>query len=243
MSSDPARESATRVRLLVMAKSPVAGRVKTRLCPPFSLVQAAELAAAAIADTLAAAVAAVPMAARHGFILEPILVLDGRPQGWLPQLLQDTIGRPVRLRVFPQRGDGLDDRLAAAFDDAAGELPAVLIGMDTPQVTAGILVDAITELMRPGCEAVLGHADDGGWWLLGLRRADPALLQGVPMSTSTTGIAQQARLQASGLRVSLLRRLRDVDTVEDAERVAAQAPDSRFACRLEQLRLSVAATL
>jgi rSAM/selenodomain-associated transferase 1 len=243
MSSDPPRASATRIRLLVMAKSPVAGRVKTRLCPPFSFAQAAELAAAAIADTLAAAVAAVPLAARHGCTLEPVLVLDGEHQGWLPRLLHETIGEPVQLRVLPQRGDGLDRRLAAAFEDAAQDLPAVLIGMDTPQVTAGILVDAITELARPDCDAVLGHADDGGFWLLGLQRADPALLRDVPMSTSTTGMAQQARLRASGLRVSLLPPLRDVDTVEDAEHVAAQAPDSRFARSFEQLRPSVAASL
>jgi hypothetical protein len=236
MGSEQSQRGATRIRLLVMAKRPVAGRVKTRLCPPFSFAEAAELATAAIADTVAAALAAVPLAARRGFALEPVLVLDGQPHEWLPRLLADAIEGPVGLRVVAQRGEGLDCRLAAAFEDATQHLPAVLIGMDTPQVTPSILVDAIMTLADPGCDAVLGHADDGGWWLLGLRRANAALLQGVPMSTPTTGIAQQERLSASGLRVELVRGLRDVDTAEDAELVAAQAPGSRFADSFRRLR-------
>jgi hypothetical protein len=223
-----------------MAKRPVPGQVKTRLCPPFTFVEAAELARAAIADTIAAAVAAVPLAAGHGFALEPVLVLEGEPHGWLPALLAEAISGPVELRVCAQRGDGLDRRLAAAFEDAARELPAVLIGMDTPQVTAEMLVEAVTALMAPACDAVLGHADDGGWWVLGLRRSDPALLHGVPMSTPSTGTAQQARLHASDLRVGLLRQLRDVDTVEDAEHVAALSPGGRFARSFERLRPAVA---
>ena len=105
---------------------------------------------AAIADTIAAAIAAVPLAARHGFALEPVLVLEGQPQEWLPRLLAEAIEGPAELQVVPQRGDGLDCRLAAAFEDAAQQLPAVLIGMDTPQVTPFMLVDAITTLADPG---------------------------------------------------------------------------------------------
>ena len=78
-----------------MAKAPVAGRVKTRLCPPFLPAEAAELAAAAIADTLAAACAAVPLAARRGFQLEPVLVLDGTPDGRLRHFLQEDIEGPM----------------------------------------------------------------------------------------------------------------------------------------------------
>ncbi len=224
------------VRLLVMAKRPVAGRVKTRLCPPFSPAEAAELAAAAIADTLAAAFAAVPVAALRGYRLEPVLVLDGRPDGWLPPLLRHEVDGPAQMRVVPQRGDQLDSRLAAAFEDAAFDVPALLIGMDTPQVTSSTLVGAIEALAAPGCDAVLGHAEDGGFWALGLRRADPALLLGVPMSTAFTGAAQESRLAAAGLRVGVLEQLCDVDTAEDSERVAALAPASRFARTLHRVR-------
>ncbi|HEX4427679.1 MAG TPA: DUF2064 domain-containing protein [Frankiaceae bacterium] len=230
-------------RLLVMAKAPVAGRVKTRLCPPFTPGEAAELAAAAIADTLAAVMAAVPLAARRGMRVEPVLVLDGAPGSWLTRLLENEIEGQVRLPVVAQREGGLDARLAGAFQDATANLPALLVGMDTPQLTPGLLVQALETLARPGCDAVLGHAEDGGWWTLGLRKPDPALLLGVPMSTPWTGKAQQSQLIDADLTVSLLPELRDVDTVEDAEQVAGLVPGSRFARTLRGLRLPAALAL
>ena len=74
---------------------------------------------------------------------------------------------------------------------------------------------------------MFGPAEDGGFWLLGLREPDPALLLGVPMSRADTGARQLARLR--GLRVATVRTLRDVDTADDVVRVAAQAPGTRFA--------------
>ncbi len=96
--------------------------------------------------------------------------------------------------------------------------------MDTPQVTRGLLEPAL-DFGR--YDAWFGPADDGGFWALGLRDPDPALLLGVPMSVPETGAAQRARLR--NLRVGELPGLRDVDTGDDAEAVAAQAPWTRFA--------------
>ncbi|GHD87509.1 TIGR04282 family arsenosugar biosynthesis glycosyltransferase [Streptomyces naganishii] len=197
--------------LLVIAKEPRPGRVKTRLTPPFTPPEAAALAEAALADTLRA-VAAAPAARR-------VLVLDGSPGPWLPPGFD----------VVPQCSGGLDERLAAAFAGCRG--PALLIGMDTPQVTPELLT---TEF--DGCDALLGPAEDGGFWALGLAAPDPALLRGVPMSTAGTGAAQRARLVAAGLRVRDLPPLRDVDTAEDAEAVAARAPHGRFAACLARTR-------
>ncbi len=194
--------------LLVLAKAPAAGRVKTRLCPPCTPGQAAALAAAALRDTLAA-VLAVPG-------VRPLLVLDGAPPGWLPG----------GLAVVGQRSGGLDERLAGAFA-AAGSGPALLVGMDTPQVTTAGLAEAVAALQR--VDAVLGAAEDGGWWALGLRRPDPELLRGVPTSRSDTGARQRARLAGAGLRVADLEVLRDVDTAADADAVAALAPCTAFA--------------
>jgi rSAM/selenodomain-associated transferase 1 len=193
---------------VVIAKEPVPGRVKTRLTPPYTPGQAALIAESALADTLDA-VAAAPATRR-------VLALAGRPGRWLPPGFD----------VLPQRGDGLDERLANAFADVEG--PTVLIGMDTPQVTPTMLADAGTRL-EDG-DAVFGPAADGGFWLLGLRAPDPRMLLGVPMSRPDTGARQLARL--NGLRVATLETLTDVDTAEDAVRVAAQAPGTRFAAAI-----------
>lgn len=213
------RGRALAVQVLVLAKEPVAGRVKTRLCPPLRPEQAAQVAGAAIEDTLDA-VRAVPVARR-------VLVAEG-----------DL--RAPGFEVRRQRGGPLDERLAAAFDDAADDgLPTLLVGMDTPQLTPRLLAAACRALL--GSDAVLGHAVDGGWWALGLREPDGALLRGVPTSRDDTGRRQAERLRAAGLRTALLPVLRDVDTVADAQVVAAAAPASRFAAVLAGLLGAAAA--
>jgi glycosyltransferase A (GT-A) superfamily protein (DUF2064 family) len=199
------------MKLLVIAKEPVAGRVKTRLCPPLRPEQAAALAAASLADTLDVAVAAATVADA-----EVTVVLDGAPGPWLP----------AGVGVRPQAAGPFDERLAAAFDAEAGE-PALLIGMDTPQVVPGQLIEAMRELER--ADAVFGAALDGGWWALGFRRCDGAPVRGVPTSRPGTGALQRDRLRAAGLTVVELSRLRDVDVAADIPAVARLAPGGRFA--------------
>jgi uncharacterized protein len=201
--------------LMVIAKEPVPGRVKTRLTPPYSPREAAALAQAALTDTLRAALA-VPAHRR-------VLVLDGTPGAWLPPGFE----------VVPQAAGGLDERLAAAFGACRG--PAVLIGMDTPQVTPEMLRPAMDPFAWRDCSAWFGPAADGGFWALGLAAPDPELLRGVPMSQPHTGREQRARLTAAGLTVRDLPVLRDVDTAADALAVAAEAPDTRFARALARL--------
>ena len=202
--------------LVVIAKAPAAGRSKTRLTPPCTPRQAAALAEAALADTLAA-VAATP-ADRH------VVVLEGEPGPWLPP----------RFEVIAQRGAGLGERLAAAFGDVGGE--TLVVGMDTPQVTSALLAQALAELQA--ADAVLGAAPDGGYWAIGLRRADDAVFAGVPMSVPTTCAVQRERLHALGLRTRELPPLRDVDEIADAYAVAAAAPQTRFARTLAAMDLN-----
>jgi uncharacterized protein len=107
--------------------------------------------------------------------------------------------------------------------------------MDTPQVSAQDLRDAADRLGEG--DAVLGDADDGGWWLLGLRETAHAdALRDVPMSTPTTGTDTRAALVARGLRVASTTTHRDVDEVADAEAVAAAAPYGEFARVWSQVR-------
>jgi glycosyltransferase A (GT-A) superfamily protein (DUF2064 family) len=191
------------VHLLVMAKAPVAGRVKTRLCPPLTWQEAADVATAALADTLAAVAAC---GAEH-----KVLALDGAPGDWLPP----------GFTLVPQRGASFADRLANAWKDAGPF--GVQIGMDTPQVSAADL-DALLGDIRPGC-AVLGPALDGGWWAIGLAGTDPAaVFAGIPMSTPETGRLQAERLATLGLDVHLAPPMRDIDTVDDLRGVARTMP-------------------
>ncbi len=134
---------------------------------------------------------------------------------------------------MPQLGRGFDERLANAFAAVTG--PALLIGMDTPQVTPALLGTAARALHSVGVDAVLGPAEDGGWWAIGLRAADPRVFLGVSMSTDHTYDDQRARLHALGLRTSTLPRLRDVDTYADALVVAGDVPHSHFARALADL--------
>ena len=219
--SQPLPEAETRPALLVMAKAPVPGRVKTRLTPPCSARQAAELAAAALADTLKAA-AGSRLAARR------VLVLDWRPGSWIP----------AGFEIVPQRGRGLAERLAAAFDDARA--PAFLVGMDTPQLTPELL-DAGLAALEDG-DAALGPALDGGYWGIGLRHTHSDAFRGVPMGAQDTAAAQRERLAELELRTASLPLLRDVDTIEDARAVAAEAPASRFATTLTGLALALSRT-
>lgn len=198
--------------LVVIAKSPEPGRSKTRLCPPCTPAQAAMLAEAALRDTLAA-VAAAP--ARRRFV-----ALDGEPGPWLPRGFE----------VLEQRGDGLGERLGHALGAAGG--PALVFGMDTPQLTAGAIAHASERLGRGDVGAVLGPALDGGYWTIGLREPDPAAFDGVPMSSDRTCDAQRRRLAELGLRVAMLPWMRDVDTIDDAHAVAAACPGSAFATAL-----------
>jgi uncharacterized protein len=203
------------VALVVIAKAPVPGRSKTRLCPPCTPEQAAALAAAALRDTLQA-VAATPARRR-------ILALDGEPDGWLPPGFE----------LHAQRGAGLGQRLGHALQAADG--PALVVGMDTPQLSPAQLREAASRLIAPGVDAVLGPAHDGGYWTIGLRRPDAAAFTGVPMSSPSTCAVQRRRLDELGLRTAALRALRDVDTIEDAAAVADEDPQTRFAAAFRRL--------
>lgn len=219
--------------MLVLAKAPVPGEVKTRLCPPATPDQAARIAAAAFLDTLDA-VLAVPD-------VMPVVALAGDLS-----LAVSGDALSARLRattVVPQRGTTLGQRIAAAHADAAavaGQCPVLQIGMDTPQADAGLLSHCIDLLdgvgaapgvgAALGVDAALGMATDGGWWVLGVRRPELAeLIAGIPMSRSDTGLRTLAALRTAGCQVVRLPELSDVDTWEDAVAVARGVPGGRFA--------------
>jgi glycosyltransferase A (GT-A) superfamily protein (DUF2064 family) len=210
------------VVVLVVAKAPVPGQAKTRLAVTVGDSAAADIAAAALLDTLDAVVAA-PVAAR-------VVALTG-------DLESASAGSEIRSRladftVVPQRGADFAARLANAHADAAAAtdgLPVLQIGMDTPQVSGDLLAECARELLA--ADAVLGLARDGGWWILGVTDAAAAdCLRAIPMSRSDTGAVTLDALSDTVSDVKLLPTLADVDTVDDVGAVRAQCgPDSRFA--------------
>lgn len=193
--------------VLVMAKAPVAGRVKTRLGRDLGMDFAAELAAAALLDTIDACAAYSP----HGCFL----ALSGDLRGSVRGL--ELAARLTSWTIFEQVGETFAERLANAHGRVSG--PVIQVGMDTPQATAMDLHRVVTGLADH--DAVLAPAVDGGWWALALR--DPcgaSSLRVVPMSTAETFRHTRAALEMAGLRVGTAPELVDVDTQRDAALVA-----------------------
>jgi glycosyltransferase A (GT-A) superfamily protein (DUF2064 family) len=204
----------SRPTVLVVAKAPVPGLAKTRIAAEVGTDAAADLAAAALLDTLDTAV---------GSDMTVVVALTGD---------LDRAARADELRsvlaglvVVPQVGTTFGERLAKAHLDADGGDGVVQVGTDSPQLRVDDLTEAADRLTDHA--SVLGPAEDGGWWLLGVRRgSDASALATVEMSTPTTGQHTREVLPAP---IALLRTVRDVDTWGDAQVVAEEIPHSRFA--------------
>lgn len=199
--------------VVLMAKECVPGRVKTRLHPPFSLTDAARIAEASLSDTITT-LSALPVARR-------VLCLDG----------EDPPSLPPGWEVIAQTSGGLDERIAAALDACRG--PALVVGMDTPQLGA----DDVADLgdWPDEVDAWFGPAQDGGFWALALREPRGDLVRGVPMSRPDTGARQRERLEEAGLRVGTLPTLTDIDDLASLRAVAPLLPDGSLARLLRDL--------
>ncbi|WP_330232316.1 DUF2064 domain-containing protein [Nocardia sp. NBC_00508] len=213
--------------LLVLAKAPIAGFAKTRLTPPLTPREAALVAAASLLDTLESVL--------RSQVTHRVVAFTGNLRA---AERGPEIARMLdRFSVIPQRGADFGIRLANAHADAACfGTPVLQIGMDTPQIGPDVLTRAATQLAT-GETAVLGPAADGGWWALGLPTPQPArVLADVPMSTNRTGELTRAALVSCGLQVDNLPRFRDVDSFDDAVRVAADS-GGRFADTVHRMSL------
>lgn len=200
------------VHTTIIAKAPVAGLVKTRLCPPCTFERAAEIALAAITDTIDSinTIAGINSTRRT-------LLLEGARQPWMPD----------DYAIVAQRGDGLGERLRNGFADLG---PGVVTGMETPHV-AHLLAGAIDHVRR-GAD-VIGLAEDGGYWMIGLSLRTvtkiDAVFGGIPTSASTTGALQLQRLREVGDHVVSLPTARDLDTIDDLCAIADSGRPGRLA--------------
>ncbi len=192
-------------RVLVFLKEPVPGRVKTRLAAAIGEADAAAVYRACVEQTLA-----------HLRALQPHAQLCVDPPEAMARV-QAWVGRGWRLA--PQQGATLGERLSRATRQAFAEAAqrVVVIGTDSPWIGPADLDDAFRALDE--ADVVVGPAEDGGYYLLGFARPQPALFEGIAWSTPAVFEQTCARAQALGLRVAVLRQGYDVDRVEDLQRL------------------------
>jgi rSAM/selenodomain-associated transferase 1 len=223
------------VAAAIMAKTPAAGRVKTRLCPPLSSGEAADLYRCFLLDKIGqvrALAGATPVVA---FTPE-----DDREifRALAPDFL-----------LLPQRGPDLSARLTGVLQHllASGHDGALATDSDTPTLPVPLLQEAVDRLADPGIDAVLGPTEDGGYYLIGLRAPRPELFVQMPWSTAAVFSETMDRARRLGLRVALLPPWRDVDTPHDLDRLRAElagteAPGAPHTRRLLQQLAPAAGT-
>lgn len=194
--------------LLVVAKQPVPGRAKTRLCPPLSPIQAAELYECFLRDTL-------DVMRRVPNVQRVVCYLPDEAREYFSRLAPD-------MEQTRQRGESLGERLdhllTAAL--AGGSARAAVIGSDSPNLPEDYVARAFDQLSE--ADVVLGPTQDGGYYLIGMKQPQPLLLRQVQMSTSHVLADTLALAQALDLSVSLLPAWYDIDTIEDLYRLECE---------------------
>jgi rSAM/selenodomain-associated transferase 1 len=198
--------------IIIMAKAPAPGAVKTRLSPLLSPTQAAQVSLAFLEDTLEKCVTATRD------VMLAYAPSDGDKT--LREILAPALQPPSNL-WFAQRGDDLSARLesVAAHGFALGFSPLIIIGADSPTLPHSILQSAIQTLADKSCDLVLGPTEDGGFYLLGLNAMQRNLYRNVAWSTPGVLAHVQTNAEKINLRVGLLQRWHDVDTPDDLRKL------------------------
>ena len=198
--------------LIIFAKEPRPGQVKTRLSPPLSPEAAAQL--------------------YHNFLLDILEEMARVPEVRLAVAFSPLGARtfftgltPPGTDIFPQEEADLGERMARAFDwgFAAGFGPVMLRGSDVPDLPAAVVAETREVLAAGRAQVVLGPATDGGYHLVGLTEPQPRLFQGPAWSSSTVLADTLELARHLGLRVHLLPPRADIDTGDDLRRFLNQA--------------------
>lgn len=213
--------------LVIFAKAPIVGQVKTRLCPPLSLAEAAELYHCFLLDTVTRAIS-LPQAQVYLAFTPP----DGEGEALLRALL------PYPLHYMPQRGDSLGEREANVFTDVlqAGFSRVVLIGGDIPTLPRAHLQEAFSLLADAQHDVVLGPSTDGGYYLIGARACHPELFENITWSTSAVLAETRAQARRAGLRVVQVPAWYDVDSEEDMIQLVKELASSTSSERAPMTR-------
>lgn len=190
----------------IMAKQPQVGKSKTRLCPPLSLQEAADLSEALLLDTIAL-ISQLP-----GIDLALAIT---------PPDSRDYFTRvaPPEIRLLPVEGENIGDCLVQTLEALLdlGYYKALALNADGPSLPAGFIHQAVSLLDQ--ADLVLGPGEDGGYYLVGMKRLHAGIFAGIPWSTSRVLSQTLARGQALGLSVALAPPWYDIDTVVELERL------------------------
>lgn len=218
------RRDEPRSAVAIMAKAPRPGQVKTRLCPPLSTEEAAALYRCFLRDKIA----------QVNALQRAVPVLSYGPAD-AKALFEDFT--PGHFVLIPQLGDDLGARLLSTFDQLfrRGYTQVMAIDSDTPTLPKAYLEHALTLIAHPGIDVVLGPTEDGGYYLIGLRRSHRQLFEQMPWSTSRVLPETLRRSEAHRLNVACVESWFDVDTPDDLKRLIAsldraddgQAPHAR----------------
>ncbi|MBA5869523.1 MAG: DUF2064 domain-containing protein [Nitrospira sp. CR2.1] len=206
------RQPPASTALVIFAKAPIPGHVKTRLCPALTEDEAATLHGSFVLDTLERTKAAVAK-----FILPVDRYLACAPSSThvFFRIMEARHG----VTLLDQEGEDLGRRMQQAFAAlfARGYRQVCLVGTDVPSLPLTHYRDAVEFLARH--DLVLGPAQDGGYYLIGMTTPHPQLFEGIPWSTDQVSALTQQKAKASGLNLALLPVWRDVDTVDDLQRL------------------------
>ncbi|MEE8397525.1 MAG: TIGR04282 family arsenosugar biosynthesis glycosyltransferase, partial [Desulfobacterales bacterium] len=187
--------------LVVMAKAPVSGQVKTRLCPPLSPGQAAAIYDCFLKDRLRE--------------MSDLAGCD-RAIAYMPQTAMSRFETYANgsFDIFPQRGNDLGNRMHNIFVDRfrEGFVGVVIIGSDSPDLPKSIITESFQRLSCGKTEVVIGPATDGGYYLVGMKRIYPELFADVPWSTDKVLTTTLEIARSLGLRTDLLPEWSDIDT-------------------------------
>lgn len=204
------RKQPASAALVIFAKAPVPGQVKTRLCPALTEDEAATLHGSFVLDTLERTKAA---AATFKLSFDRVLACAPSSTHVFFRIMEARHG----VTLLDQEGDDLGARMRHTFDQlfARGYRQICLVGTDVPSLPLTHYRDAFAGLTRH--DLTLGPANDGGYYLIGMTRPHPALFEHIPWSTDQVLTLTEQKAAAAGLKTALLPRWNDIDTLEDLQ--------------------------
>lgn len=194
--------------LIIFAKAPIAGQVKTRLCPPLTPDEAASLHGSFVLDAVERSKTAI---ATHRLLLDRYLACAPSARHVFFQILEERHG----VKLLDQVGEDLGARMAHACSTvfSSGYQQVLLVGTDVPSLPLDTYRDALAVLADH--DLVLGPARDGGYYLIGLKRPAPELFADIPWSTDRVLDLTRQKADRLGFKTGLLPAQRDIDTIDD----------------------------